>query len=260
LRAYLICANQRSGSNLLCRALSDTGVAGHPTEYFLCGPPDAFAPGWKFWEEGPLAQEHGISDRRRYLDLVRRLGSTPNGVFGAKLMANNLIWVEAKLRELEEFQTLSRAAMFHELFPDLRVIHLIRRDLVRQAVSWARAALDGVWVVSDSEPARPTGEPLYDFSFISNLEGLLRQGEEDWRALYLELGAVPHEVVYEDLVDTDHYEASVQGVLRHLDLDDTVPIRPPRTHRQADVINGEWVERYRQDRASQPATPDATAP
>jgi hypothetical protein len=33
-RTYLICANQRSGSNLLCRALSDTGVAGHPDEDF----------------------------------------------------------------------------------------------------------------------------------------------------------------------------------------------------------------------------------
>jgi LPS sulfotransferase NodH len=165
-------------------------------------------------------------------------------------MANNLIWVEAKLREMEEFQALSRAEIFHRLFPDLRVIHLIRRDLVRQAVSWARAALDGVWIVSESEPARPTGEPFYDFTFISNLEGLLRQGEEDWRRLYLELGVVPHQVVYEDLVDPAHYEGCLQAVLRHLGLDDRVPIPPPRTHRQADETNDRWVERYQRDRSS----------
>ena len=89
-RTYLICANQRSGSNLLCRALSDTGVAGYPDEYFLTGPPEAFPPGWKFWEEGPLAERHGVSDRRSYRDLAYRVGSTPNGVFGAKLMWNNV--------------------------------------------------------------------------------------------------------------------------------------------------------------------------
>jgi LPS sulfotransferase NodH len=117
-----------------------------------------------------------------------------------------------------------------------------------------------VWIVSDSEPARATGEPFYDFTFISNLEGLLRQGEEDWRALYLELDLVPHEMIYEDLVDPAHYEACLRGVLRHLDLDDTVPIPPPTTHRHADVINDEWVERYQRDRANQPITTDANAP
>src|SRR5690349_19289466 len=33
-RSYLVCATPRSGSTLLCRALSQTGVAGRPEEYF----------------------------------------------------------------------------------------------------------------------------------------------------------------------------------------------------------------------------------
>jgi len=33
--SYLVCANQRSGTELLCRALAATGVAGRPQEYFL---------------------------------------------------------------------------------------------------------------------------------------------------------------------------------------------------------------------------------
>jgi hypothetical protein len=37
-RCYLICANARCGSTLLSRALSDTGIAGHPDEYFVTGP------------------------------------------------------------------------------------------------------------------------------------------------------------------------------------------------------------------------------
>jgi LPS sulfotransferase NodH len=32
--SYLICATLRSGSTLLCAALDDTGIAGHPEEHF----------------------------------------------------------------------------------------------------------------------------------------------------------------------------------------------------------------------------------
>ena len=32
--SYLICATPRSGSTLLCSALEDTGIAGHPEEHF----------------------------------------------------------------------------------------------------------------------------------------------------------------------------------------------------------------------------------
>jgi hypothetical protein len=83
-RCYLICANARCGSTLLSRALSDTGVAGHPDEYFVTGPPEAFSPGSTFWEDGALALQHGVNGREEFLRLVYRVGSTPNGVFGAK--------------------------------------------------------------------------------------------------------------------------------------------------------------------------------
>jgi LPS sulfotransferase NodH len=35
LSSYLVCASQRSGTTMLCRALADTGIAGAPDEYFL---------------------------------------------------------------------------------------------------------------------------------------------------------------------------------------------------------------------------------
>jgi LPS sulfotransferase NodH len=34
LRSYLVCATPRSGSTLLCHLLDQTGIAGHPEEYF----------------------------------------------------------------------------------------------------------------------------------------------------------------------------------------------------------------------------------
>ena len=32
--SYLVCATPRSGSTLLCEALINTGLAGHPKEYY----------------------------------------------------------------------------------------------------------------------------------------------------------------------------------------------------------------------------------
>lgn len=229
--SYLICANQRSGSTLLCRALSYTGVAGHPEEYFLTGDSKDFPPGWAFWERSPLARRHAVNDRDAYLELVESVGSTSNGVFGAKLMWNYLPRVVAMLQEVPRLSGLDRVAVLRAAFPGLRAVHLRRRDLVRQAVSWARAAQDGVWVVSNDEPARPIGSPTYDFQFIAALESLLVKGETGWRGLYQELAIVPYEVVYEDLSTDEGYSEAIRGILRHLGLDDAnVPLTPPLTN------------------------------
>jgi LPS sulfotransferase NodH len=243
--SYLVAATQRSGSTLLCRALAETGVAGRPEEYFLTGPPEAFPPGWTFWEDGIFARPHGEMDREEYLELVLRLGTTPNGVFGAKLMWNNVPWVLEKLWELPRFAGLDRAATFHALFPNLHVIRLTRRDRVRQAVSWARAAQDGVWVVSAAEPAAPVAEPAYSYDFVSALEGQLDEGERGWPELCAELGVTPLEIAYEDLVDPSTYADTIGATLGYLGIDhDEIGIPRPRTHRQADEINDDWIRRY----------------
>jgi trehalose 2-sulfotransferase len=250
---YLVAATQRSGSTLLCRALADTGVAGRPEEYFLTGPPEAFPPGWKFWEEGIFALPHGEMSREEYLDLVLRLGTTPNGVFGAKLMWNNVPWVLEKLGELPRFAGLDRAETFGALFPNLHVLRLTRRDRVGQAVSWARAAQDGVWVVSDTEVAAPTSEPAYAYDFVAGLEGLLVEGERGWPELCAEMRVTPFEIVYEELVDPSTYEPTIRAVLSHLGIDnDGIEIPAPRTHQQADAVNRDWVKRYRAEPGTAP--------
>ena len=116
-RCYLICANARCGSTLLSRALSDTGLAGHPDEYFVTGPPEAFSPGSTFWEDGPLARHYGVDGREEFLRLVYRVGSTPNGVFGAKLMWNYVPWMIEKFQELPRFKRSNMVEIFTAAFP-----------------------------------------------------------------------------------------------------------------------------------------------
>lgn len=101
-----------------------------------------------------------------------------------------------------------------------------------------------MWLVSSTEPPHPSGQATYDYEFISNLVGLLLKGERGWSRLYSELGVTPHTVLYEDLLTSDGYRASIVGILRHLELDDGIDISPPRTNRQADDMNEEWVHQF----------------
>ena len=252
--SYLVCASPRSGTELLCRGLAGTGVAGRPQEYFLAEDP-AKLPGWGFWEEGPFAAGHEVSGRESYLALAYRLGSTPNGVFGAKIHWNTLRWVLAKFSELPRFASLDWAAILRTAFPGLRVVDVTRRDRVRQAVSWARMAQDGMWVapVGQPEPAwpPPTGPPRYDYELIAALEALIAEGETGWRQLYGELGLTPHQVIYEELSSPAGYEPAIRGVLAHLGLAAYQgPIPAPQTRRQSSDLNEAWVAAYLADRTS----------
>jgi trehalose 2-sulfotransferase len=246
---YLVCTNARSGSTMLCQTLADVGTAGHPQEYFLTWPhPLPHEDG--YWENGRLARQHGVTSRDEFLSLVYRLGSTPNGVFGAKMLWRYVPLVLAGFREMPRFAGMTDPEIFSAAFPGLKVIHLTRRDRLRQAVSWHRAVEDGVWWQDDSTTAPPGPQPEYQFEVIAGMVRLIAEGERSWRALYSTLGVTPFEVVYEDLLTDEGYHAAVQGILAHLELDDRVVIPRPRTRRQADDISEGWIERFFADVAA----------
>src|SRR6266480_4945641 len=88
--SYLICATPRSGSTLLCEALENTGLPRHPKEYFETLGNRAVLD--LLGDYSRLDDEYGEptlwdgADYANYLMWVRQAGTTPNGVFGAKMM------------------------------------------------------------------------------------------------------------------------------------------------------------------------------
>ena len=105
-RAFLVCATPRSGSTLVCQALRKTGVAGVPDEYFeaLLHSGRPRRPEEYFMGVGDTSivdhlGERGVGEEPplrsplwsrtaydRYLEWAMETGTTPNGVFSAKLM------------------------------------------------------------------------------------------------------------------------------------------------------------------------------
>jgi len=107
-------------------------------------------------------------------------GTTPNGVFGAKVGAGvYLAHFGRQLRTLPQFAdaTLSQDAILSALFPDFKCIGLTRRNKVRQAVSWWKAVQSNAWVQPTTEAPYPTPPLRYHCAAIDQLvnESVMRK-------------------------------------------------------------------------------------
>ncbi len=236
--SYAMCAVQRSGSFLLCEALKNTGLAGTPEEYFLYHEDD------NSWENSWWAQEHGVESQSDYINLVLEKGTTPNGVFGTKLMWNYFPRVIRYLQQMPDYAGLDAPQLLRQLFPNLHFIWIVRQDRVRQAVSWAIAAQTDIYAAWQAEVRPPTQKPVFDFTLIDNLHELVLAGEQGWQNFFAVCGVTPFKVVYEEFVAA--YEATALQILDflHVPYSNNLSFGERKMKRQATALNDEWTQRY----------------
>ena len=150
LGAYLVCATPRTGSSLLCGLLETTGVGGHPASYFRQPDEQSWANQW-----GLL----GSSDSSfSYPDFVRAAiatGSTPNGMFAARIMRGTLPELIDKLGCLYPDLLGADLDLLNRAFGPTRFVYLLRDNVVAQAVSWFRAEQTDVWQEADLSRQMP---------------------------------------------------------------------------------------------------------
>ena len=245
-KSYVVCATPRSGSTLLCELLAGTGVAGKPEEFFErlwrtglprqprqyfedvgdAGPPaplDLLAP-----------TDPGRADRSDPFPAALERGTTPNGVFGAKLMWTHLLDLSERLERPAE------PALLAERLPELRYVHVTRGDKVAQAVSLWRAVQTRAWRAGD---VKEEGEAVYHGGAIAHLVAQLTEQDEAWRAWFAANDIEPLTIAYEALAEDAH--AAVESVLEHLGAGPAEIPEPP-TRRQGDDRSARWVERFRE--------------
>jgi LPS sulfotransferase NodH len=248
--SYLVCATERSGSTLLCELLSGTGVAGRPEEFFeflsASGRPrqprEYFDEGSEIAELLPplLAPVPQPTWEDRLAD-ARERGSTPNGVFGAKMM-----W--AYLGDFLEHGTPEE-----QLGEPLRWVYVERADKLEQAISLWRAIQTRQWRADersgDERAARgrnaEQAEPVFDAAAIAHLKQRLESQAESWRGWFADRGTEPLDIAYEAFIEDSH--ATVCRVLEHLGLPTDVPIPEPPMRKQSDGLSAEWAERFREE-------------
>ena len=248
--SYLVCATPRSGSTLLCEGLKATGVAGRPEEYFealpttgrprtpadyLAGLDDSDAldlvDGAQPPEPPPYSSLLDVDHPEEHLARVRAWGTTPNGVFGAKVMWGHLDDPSA-------------------LFPGARYVWVRRRDTVRQAISLWRAMQTQSW---RDEGSRGSGgpRPEYRFSALRHLVDLLAENDAAWCRFFD--GRPALELTYEEIA-TD-LPPTLERTLAHLGIErpNQWPPALPAMRRQADELSDRWADAYARDLAVQPS-------
>jgi len=258
---YLVCATPRSGSTFLCSILANTGIAGCPEEYFqppLVQPQDYFATGGSASVVELLSGSWPDSEsvvpavwvRANYADTlakVMELGTTPNGVFGAKLMWGHLDYFIDNLQGIAHYRELAVPDLLSAVFPNLHYIWVRRQDKLRQAVSLWKAIQTWIWEAG--EPPEGTfsylqREPRFHYEAIDFLMGQLAAHEAAWQQYFEANGIEPFTIVYEEWVPK--YEATTRSILQfcHIPIPATLVISEPGMQRQADALSEEWVRQY----------------
>jgi LPS sulfotransferase NodH len=230
--SYLICATPRSGSFLLGEALINTGIAGCPGEYFWRGD----EPGWR--------ERWHVSTYAGYLTKAIEQGSTPNGVFGAKIMWGYFDDFVTKLRQLPQYTDIPVSRLMATVFPNLSYVYMTRRDKVRQAVSHWKALQTNVWGWTDEALPAPTDEPVFDFDEIDGLVQEIITHEAAWQQYFADCSVTPFTVVYEDLVPAYHDTARRILEFLHVPIPTDLAFGERRMKKQADALSEEWVQRY----------------
>jgi trehalose 2-sulfotransferase len=161
---------------------------------------------------------------------VRAWGTTPNGVFGAKVMWGHVADPAA-------------------LFPGARYVWVRRQDTVRQAVSLWRALQTQSWRDEGSNhDARAHAE--YSFSALRHLVDMLSDHDAAWGRFFADVPALQlsYEEIASDLL------GALERTLAHLGIDRPRDWPPalPTMRRQADELSERWAGAYARDLAPSP--------
>jgi len=203
-REIVICATQRCGSTLLCNDLANNGL-GRPEELFL-----------------PVINNfEAHKDRDIMPDVIRR-GSSENGVFAVKIMANYAPVIEDYLARqcgnVADPQGLTHIAT---RFAAAYWIFISRCDTVSQAVSRLMSQITGInHAVLDRESEFVPGRAMVGSSENYNADvnisdsqirsAMAKIGDENrsWEQFFVAHGIRPRRIVYEDtLADFSHIAA-----------------------------------------------------
>ncbi len=281
-RSYLVCATPRSGSTLVCQALKETGVAGRPEEYFEAllhsGRPrrpeeyfigvddksifDHLGERSKHDDPQPRSPLWSRAAYDRYLEWAMEQGTTPNGVFAAKLMWGYFGDFVSLLRNIPAYGDLPLSELLPAVLPDVTFVRVVRANKIRQAVSLWKAVQTATWrqenatrgvsvsgVSDEHDPPyksfmqehRP--QLRFHYGAIGHLLDQILVEEAAWDAFFEHTGIKPVLVLYENFASD--VGQSVSRVLDRLDLETPEGFQlAPRMRRQSDGINDDWVRRY----------------
>jgi len=224
---YLFASAPRSGSTYVSHLLWRTGCLGAPLEYLNFEPTGPYG----FASDSPARQ---IALWRNAL--VHR--TSPNGVFGLKAFPVQMEGLHS-----------SNPALLVEVMRAMiagpgraKIVRLRRRDRTAHAISYARAALSGIWRSEQEVGGRP--EPDYSQNAIINSGRFLDQQERSWDAMFRDLDLEPFEIWYEDVLADPAGAMDAVAAYLGVTLDPAAVVDIPKIARQSQRGAVAWREAH----------------
>ncbi|MES2434489.1 MAG: Stf0 family sulfotransferase [Pseudomonadota bacterium] len=250
LKSYIICSTPRSGSTLLCDLLTATRGAGAPDSFFMTDVDAVWAQAWQLPARGDLSDAaYSVA----YLAAAIKTGTADTGVFGLRLMQENLAGVMAMIAAVYSGLASDRARL-QAAFGEVLFVHLTRDDKLAQAVSLIKAEQSGLWHIgpdgAELERLSPPQEPRYDFARIRAVVVELQAFDAAWLHWFAVQGIAPLLVEYDSLA-ADPVAAVVQICAA---LGVPAPVAgslTPGVAKLADAASAAWIRQYRLDAAAQ---------
>lgn len=244
---YILCATPRSGTTLLCGLLKQTGVAGAPDSFYRTQSRAAWAARFGIEDPGQVLTD---DFHRAFLDGAIRTGRGSSGVFGMRLMQENLSDLVTAVGRLYP-EGASDADALRLAFGDIGFVYLCRRDPVAQAISLVRAQQSGLWHRaadgSELERLRAHQDPVYTFAEIDAAVRAFEESNRDWNTWFSAQHVTPLRLFYEDLAEDP--QAVLAEVLTFLGQDPILARAvSPAVSKLADDVSERWAQRYKRER------------
>lgn len=190
MKQIIVCATQRSGSTMVCEDMVRVGL-GNPNEYFIPWQPGA-AMDWR-------------------AELGKLIGTkSGNGVFAAKVMANQIRKIDSCLAQFAKPLDTGPFPHFRSVFADAKWVLIKRNDTIAQAVSRFLAKGSGVYHVIkgrtgfvpgsamlESAAQKKIADVPYDFNDLLQEWHQLQVGNLLWQEFFNVTGIEPIVLEYE---------------------------------------------------------------
>jgi LPS sulfotransferase NodH len=219
--SVFICFTNRSGSNYLAELLASTQKLPAAGELF----------NWPYVVK--QSENHGFGSFEEFCGHLIRTRSV-NGVFASKVGWSQLYF-------------LTRMRLIPELFATPRFIHIRRRDVLAQAISYVIAEQTGQWK-SDSAPKWfAQSEPVYDADAIAGRIKSFAVANALFEEFFASFRFPLYQVVYEDFVRDEL--GTIRAITDWLGLGAVdVDREQTRLEAQRSTVNQEWRERFISER------------
>ncbi|MBT8155423.1 Stf0 sulfotransferase family protein [Epibacterium ulvae] len=242
-QSYFICTAPRSGSTLLCKMLSETGIAGHPKSYFHRPSRSAWAQYLNLPETPEVSDQEQLT---RLFATARERAKNGISIAGFRLQRHSFnYFIDQLALCCPEHRTT--AERIQHLFGRTLFVHLTRRDKLAQSVSYIKAEQTGLWHRHadgrELERLAPPAQPRFDRTAIARQIDTMESYDRDWLAWFRAEEISPHAIQYDDLSVAP--QDALGDLLDKLGLDPRAAqtVQPP-VARLADDVNQDWIARF----------------